>query len=526
MTGIPPTAESYDPEAVRAKYLAERDKRLVPGRADIRDLRTDEHFRPLPDDPFTPVVERDPVADDVDVVIVGGGIAGVLAGAQLRKAGVERIRIVDQAGGIGGTWYWNRYPGVMCDVESYIYLPMLEELDYIPTRRYAFGEEIRRHLEAIADRFDLVRRRPVPHRGHPRRVARGRGPVADPHRPRRRGQLPLVRAGRRDPQPHEAARHPGHGGLRRALVPHGPVGLRVHRRRSARAPHRPGGQGRRPHRHRGQRHPVRAAAGRVGEAPLRVPAHAVGHRRAGQPAHRSRLRRRARAGLAAGPDGQLPGDHAGPARRGRPGRRRVDAPLRRRPAPAAGRGHDHGRVPAQRRGARLPDHGGAPAPGRRAGGRPGHGRDPQAVLPLPLQAALLPRRVPAGLQQPQRHADRLPGRDRADHRAGSGRRRAAVRGRLHHLRHRLRGRAHPAVPSRRPRHRRSRRRHPGREVGRRCRQPVRDDEPWLPEHVRHAGTRAAGGGDRQLHAAGRARGRVHRRRRRAARAAGTWRCST
>ena len=117
------------------------------------------HFARYRDDPFTPFIERDPVVDDVDVVIVGGGIAGVLAGAQLRKAGVERIRIVDQAGGIGGTWYWNRYPGVMCDVESYIYLPMLEELDYVPTRRYAYGEEILHHLETIADRFDLVARR-------------------------------------------------------------------------------------------------------------------------------------------------------------------------------------------------------------------------------------------------------------------------------------------------------------------------------------------------------------------------------
>jgi cation diffusion facilitator CzcD-associated flavoprotein CzcO len=89
-------------------------------------------------------------------VIVGGGIAGLLAGAQLRKAGIERIRIVDAAGGVGGTWYWNRYPGVMCDVESYQYLPMLEELDYIPTRRYAFGEEIREHLQRVADRFELV----------------------------------------------------------------------------------------------------------------------------------------------------------------------------------------------------------------------------------------------------------------------------------------------------------------------------------------------------------------------------------
>jgi cation diffusion facilitator CzcD-associated flavoprotein CzcO len=146
----------FEPEAVRAKYLAERDKRLVPGRADIRDLRNDEHFSHYRDDPFTPFIEREPVADEVDVVIVGGGIAGLLAGANLRKSGIERIRIIDQAGGVGGTWYWNRYPGVMCDVESYIYLPMLEELDYIPTRRYAFGEEIRQHLEVIADRFDLV----------------------------------------------------------------------------------------------------------------------------------------------------------------------------------------------------------------------------------------------------------------------------------------------------------------------------------------------------------------------------------
>src|ERR1700722_16055197 len=156
MSGLQSTAATYDPEAVRAKYLSERDKRLVPGRAEIRNPRTDEHFARSRDDPFTPVVERNPVADDVDVVIVGGGIAGVLAGAHLRKAGIEQIRIVDQAGGIGGTWYWNRYPGVMCDIESYSYLPMLEELDYIPTRRYAFGEEILGHLEAIAEKFDLV----------------------------------------------------------------------------------------------------------------------------------------------------------------------------------------------------------------------------------------------------------------------------------------------------------------------------------------------------------------------------------
>ncbi|MFN6554013.1 flavin-containing monooxygenase [Mycolicibacterium septicum] len=147
---------AFDPDAVHAKYLAERDKRLVPGRTAIRDLAGDEHAAGYRADPFTPYTEREPIIDDADVVIVGGGIAGILAGAHLRKAGVERIRIIDEAGGVGGTWYWNRYPGVMCDVESYQYLPMLEELDYIPSRRYAFGEEIRLHLQAIADRFDLV----------------------------------------------------------------------------------------------------------------------------------------------------------------------------------------------------------------------------------------------------------------------------------------------------------------------------------------------------------------------------------
>jgi cation diffusion facilitator CzcD-associated flavoprotein CzcO len=150
-----PDAPRFDKETVRAKYLAERDRRLVEGRSDIRDLQHDANFSRYRDDPFTPRTEREPVHDEVDVLIVGGGIAGVLAGANLRKAGIERIRIVDAAGGVGGTWYWNQYPGVMCDVESYMYIPMLEEFDYIPTRRYAWGEEILGHLKKIAAHYRL-----------------------------------------------------------------------------------------------------------------------------------------------------------------------------------------------------------------------------------------------------------------------------------------------------------------------------------------------------------------------------------
>jgi cation diffusion facilitator CzcD-associated flavoprotein CzcO len=144
------------PEAIRKKYLEERDKRLVEGRAAIRDLRTDPFFSHYRHDPFTRYEDREAVSDDVDVAIIGGGMAGVLAGAQFRKAGLRRIRIIDEAGGIGGTWYWNRYPGVMCDVESYTYLPMLEELGYIPKNRYAYGDEILAHFEALAARYDLV----------------------------------------------------------------------------------------------------------------------------------------------------------------------------------------------------------------------------------------------------------------------------------------------------------------------------------------------------------------------------------
>src|SRR5689334_7244010 len=135
MPTSPDELTTFDPDAVHAKYLAERDKRLIEGRAAIRDLRRDEYFSKFRADPFTPVAPRDPVVEDVEVAIIGAGMAGVCAGVRIRQAGVQQIRMIDEAGGVGGTWYWNRYPGVMCDVESYIYIPMLEELEYVPQRR-------------------------------------------------------------------------------------------------------------------------------------------------------------------------------------------------------------------------------------------------------------------------------------------------------------------------------------------------------------------------------------------------------
>ncbi|MEV1025198.1 NAD(P)/FAD-dependent oxidoreductase [Streptomyces sp. NPDC050264] len=150
---MPHTATTSDDlERARSKYRAERDKRLDSNRRELLDVSGHEEWV---GDPFTSTVEREPCHDEVDVLVVGAGFGGLLAAAHLRKAGVRRIRLVDRAGDVGGVWYWNRYPGVMCDVESYVYLPMLEELGYIPRHRYAYGPEIRAYTRKIAEHFDL-----------------------------------------------------------------------------------------------------------------------------------------------------------------------------------------------------------------------------------------------------------------------------------------------------------------------------------------------------------------------------------
>jgi cyclohexanone monooxygenase len=109
------------------------------------------------EDPYAAPAPRPPLHDEVTVAVIGAGFAGLAAGARLRQAGVDDVRIIDKAGGFGGTWYWNRYPGAQCDVESYVYLPFLEETGYIPSEKYAHAPEILEHCERIADHFDLRR---------------------------------------------------------------------------------------------------------------------------------------------------------------------------------------------------------------------------------------------------------------------------------------------------------------------------------------------------------------------------------
>jgi cyclohexanone monooxygenase len=150
-------ASRFDPEALRRKYREERDKRL---REDGNDqyIEIREKFAHFLDDPYAePGFEREPLRDEVEVVVIGGGFGGLLAGARLRQAGVDQLRIVDAASDFGGTWYWNRYPGIACDIESYTYLPLLEEVGYVPKEKYSFGREILEHSQAIARKFDLYR---------------------------------------------------------------------------------------------------------------------------------------------------------------------------------------------------------------------------------------------------------------------------------------------------------------------------------------------------------------------------------
>ncbi|MGW2277154.1 flavin-containing monooxygenase [Streptomyces sp. NPDC001770] len=156
-TPVPALDRDLDLDRIRARYRAERERRI----------RTDgaRQYRPATgsfgyyqEDPYAQGdFAREPLHDTVDVAIVGGGFAGLLAGARLRQAGVGSIRVIERGADFGGTWYWNRYPGIHCDIESYIYLPLLEEVGYVPRWRYAPGEEIRQHARAIGRTFDLYR---------------------------------------------------------------------------------------------------------------------------------------------------------------------------------------------------------------------------------------------------------------------------------------------------------------------------------------------------------------------------------
>ena len=146
-------SRGIDKERLRRKYLEERNKRL---RADGNDqyLEFKGRFAQYLEDPYTPVVPREPKTDHVTFAFIGGGFAGLATAARLSQAGIA-VRIIEKGGDFGGTWYWNRYPGAQCDTASLVYMPLLEETGHMPSEKYAHAPEILAHCRRIGKQFGL-----------------------------------------------------------------------------------------------------------------------------------------------------------------------------------------------------------------------------------------------------------------------------------------------------------------------------------------------------------------------------------
>ncbi|KAL4861704.1 hypothetical protein BDV12DRAFT_190915 [Aspergillus spectabilis] len=145
-----------DANQLAAKYKEEREKRTKKEGMHQYQHAVTSTLQPMTDDPFVaPGFQRKPVSKTVEIAVIGGGVGGLIAAAHLVKAGFDDIVIVEKGGDFGGVWYWNRYPGIQIDIESYIYMPLLEDVGYMPTKKYAFGGEIRTYLQSLAKHFDL-----------------------------------------------------------------------------------------------------------------------------------------------------------------------------------------------------------------------------------------------------------------------------------------------------------------------------------------------------------------------------------
>ena len=148
----------FDANELTKRYATEREKRIrTDAEAQFVQLSHDSPFanKYLEEDTYCERVEREPIQDEREVIVIGGGWVGMLTAARLIQAGVNDVRIVESGGDFGGTWYWNRYPGAQCDIESYSYLPLLEETGYVPKLRYSFAPEIYEHAQRIGRHFGL-----------------------------------------------------------------------------------------------------------------------------------------------------------------------------------------------------------------------------------------------------------------------------------------------------------------------------------------------------------------------------------
>lgn len=150
---LPPGA-TFDAEE-QARYRAFKEARR--GSADWIAMEG-EFQRYLEDVYSAPPVPRPALDDECEILVVGAGFAGLLLWYRLQAAGFRDIRFCEKGGDVGGTWYWNRYPGVACDVEAYSYLPLLEEMGYVPSMKFASGFEILEYCQNMAERFGFYHR--------------------------------------------------------------------------------------------------------------------------------------------------------------------------------------------------------------------------------------------------------------------------------------------------------------------------------------------------------------------------------
>ena len=134
----------------QARYREFKESRR--GAADYMAMEG-EFARYLEDVYSAPPGAREALNDECEILVIGAGFAALLLWHKLRAAGFKDVRFCEKGGDVGGTWYWNRYPGIACDVEAYSYLPLLEEMGYIPTMKFASGFEILEYCQAMASRF-------------------------------------------------------------------------------------------------------------------------------------------------------------------------------------------------------------------------------------------------------------------------------------------------------------------------------------------------------------------------------------
>ena len=155
MDSVKQDSLGFNPDDLRQKYRLVRDKRVrVDGNDQYLEVKGD--FSYFVEDPYIDEeISRDSLEKTFHTVIIGGGFGGVLSGARLREQGIDDFRIIEKGGDFGGTWYWNRYPGASCDIESYIYFPLLEETSFIPKRKYTDAAETLDYFKVLSDKFSL-----------------------------------------------------------------------------------------------------------------------------------------------------------------------------------------------------------------------------------------------------------------------------------------------------------------------------------------------------------------------------------